>query len=143
MLRKRDIIIAKVNTRIKCTIHKYRIEIPRDFNHTSQIDTKNKNTIWRDTKDKEMKSIGVTFDILETGEVASMSYKKTSGQIVFDIKIDFTRKAQWVINGHKNSVPERSTYARVVSRESTRITFTYTVLNDIDIYVSNMQNAYI
>ena len=41
-----------------------------------------------------MKSISVAFGILEIGEVAPIGYKKTSGHIVFNVKIDFTRKAR-------------------------------------------------
>ena len=41
-----------------------------------------------------MKLISMAFDILETGEVAPVGHKKTSGYTVFNVKIDFTRKAQ-------------------------------------------------
>ena len=75
----------------------------------------------------------MAFNILETGEVAPLGYKKTSGYLVFDIKMGFTRKVQQVLDGHKNSVLKGSTYAGVISRESVQITFTCTVLNDIDI----------
>ena len=75
-------------------MHKYRIEIPRYLNHAFQIDAKNKNIFWRDTIDKKIKSISMAFDILEIGEVAYVGYKKTSSYLVFDVKIDFTRKIQ-------------------------------------------------
>ena len=41
-----------------------------------------------------MKSISVAFDVLEIGKVASVVHEKTSSYIIFDIKIDFTRKAR-------------------------------------------------
>ena len=43
--------------------------------------------------------------------------------------MDFTRKARWVLDGHKSPDPVGSKYAGVVSRESVRIAFTYAALN--------------
>jgi hypothetical protein len=40
--------------------------------------------------------------------------------MVFDIKIDFTRKARLVAGGHLTEVPSILTYSSVVSRESVR-----------------------
>ena len=36
-----------------------------------------------------------------------------------------------------------STYAGVISRESVRIAFTIAVLNDLDIFAADIQNAYL
>ena len=63
--------------------------------------------------------------------------------IVFDVKMDFTRKARWVLDGHKTADPEGSTYAGVVSRESVRIAFTYAVLNGLDICAADIRNTYL
>ena len=46
------------------------------------------------------------------------------------------RKARWVLNGHKIPDPVGSTFARVVSRESIWITFTYAALNVTGFYPS-------
>ena len=67
-----------------------------------------------------------------------LSYKKTIGYLVFDIKINFTRKVQWILNRFENSVLEGSTYAEVVSIESVWIAFTYVALNNINIWVYNI-----
>ena len=45
--------------------------------------------------------------------------------------MDFTRKARWVLDGHKKTDLIGSTYDRVVYRESVRIAFTYAALNII------------
>ena len=55
----------------------------------------------------------------------------------------FTRKVQWVLDGHKTPDPIGSTYAGVVSRESVRIIFTYATLNNLDICAANLRNAYL
>ena len=57
--------------------------------------------------------------------------------------MDFTRKARWVLDGHKTPVPIGSTYAGVVSRESVRIALTYAALNDLDVFAANIRNAYL
>ena len=57
--------------------------------------------------------------------------------------MDFTRKARWVHDGHRQSDPEGSTYAGVVSRESVRIAFTYTAQNELDVCATDIRNAYL
>ena len=57
--------------------------------------------------------------------------------------MDFTRKARWVLNGHKRPDPVGSKYAGVVSRESVRIAFTYAALNDFDVCMADIRNAYL
>eukprot|EP00957_Ditylum_brightwellii_P170493 12977541-Ditylum_brightwellii.AAC.1 len=57
--------------------------------------------------------------------------------------MDFTMKARWVLDGHKTPDPVGSTYVGVASRESVRIAFTYAVLNNLDVWDADIQNAYI
>ena len=56
-----------------------------------------------------------------------------SGYIIFDTKIDFTSKAIWILNDHKQTLPKGTIYTGVVSCKSTKIAFIYTTLNNIDI----------
>ena len=55
-------------------------------------------------------------------------WSRSSGHLVFDIRMTLERKARWVKDGHKTPEPDHSTYAAVVSRESVRIAFTYAAL---------------
>ena len=57
--------------------------------------------------------------------------------------MDFTRKARWVLDGHKYEAPTISSYAGVVSRESIRIALNYAALNDLDVFAADIQNAYL
>ena len=59
------------------------------------------------------------------------------------MKIDFTRKERWVLDGHKTPDHVGFTYAAVVSRESVRIAFTYAALNGLDVFAADIQNAYL
>ena len=45
---------------------------------------------------KEMMNVSVAFNILPKGESAPAGYKKASGHLIWDLKMDFTRKARWV-----------------------------------------------
>eukprot|EP00957_Ditylum_brightwellii_P089790 6838946-Ditylum_brightwellii.AAC.1 len=57
--------------------------------------------------------------------------------------MDFTRKARWVLDGHRTVNPIGSTYAGVVSCESVRIAFTYASLNDLSVCTADIRNAYL
>jgi hypothetical protein len=60
------------------------------------------------------------------------------------VKMDFTIKARWVLDGHKTENPIGSTYAGVVSREeSVRIALTYSALNELDVMAADIRNAYL
>ena len=142
-LRKRDVIISKVKSRIRKTTHKYGIEMATSVGHAYEIDKGNGNTLWRDAIKKEMTNVGIAFEVLEEGEHAPVAWRKVSGHLVFDVKMDFTRKARWVLDGHKTPKPTGSTYAGVVSRESVRIAFTDAALNGLDVCAADIRNAYL
>ena len=143
MLKKREVRSSQVTSRIRRTSHNNGIEEPTSLNHSVEIDSRNKNTFWRDVIAKEISSIGVAFDMLETGNFTPVGFNRTSGHITFDAKMDFTGKAKWVLDGHGHPSPEGSTYAGVVSQESVRIAFTYASLNDVDVWTCDIQNAYL
>ncbi|GAX21971.1 hypothetical protein FisN_16Hh038 [Fistulifera solaris] len=88
-------------------------------------------------------AILVAFEILGEGKKAPPGWTPATGHLVFDVKMDFTRKARWVLDGHKTADPIGSTYAGVVSRESVRIAFTYAALNGVDICAADIRNAYL
>lgn len=142
-LRKRDVILAAVKKRIRKTTHKYGVEIPTSVEHAYELDAKNGNTLWRDALKKEMFNVGIAFEVLEQGQTAPKGWNKVTGHLVWDVKMDFTRKARWVLDGHKTGNPEGSTFAGVVSRESVRIAFTYAALNKLDICAADIRNAYL
>ena len=137
-LRKREVILTAVKNWIRRTMHKYVVEIPRDVKHAHEIDARNGNTLWRDALKKEMYNVGVAFEIQDEGVHAPHGWKQVTGHLVWDVKMDFTRKARWVLNGHKTLDPIGSTYAGVVSRESVHIALTYAALNDLEVFAANI-----
>jgi hypothetical protein len=58
--------------------------------------------------------------------------------MIFDIKMDFTRKARFVDGGHTSEAPASLTYSSVVTRESVRIAFTIAALNNLDILMADI-----
>ena len=64
--------------------------------------------------------------------------------MVFDVKMeDFRRKARLVAGGHMTEAPPTITYASVVSRETVRLALTIAALNDLEVKVGDVLNAYI
>ena len=92
---------------------------------------------------KEMMNVGVAFKILEEKELLPGGYKKATGHLVYDVKMDFTRKTRWVKDGHRTPDPDSSSYAGVVSRESIRILLTHAALHGTDVMAADIRNAYL
>ena len=85
----------------------------------------------------------VAFKFLADDEPISIGYKQIPCHIIFDVKMDFARKARFVAGGHKTDPPSTLTYSSVVSRDSVRIAFLLATLNGLDILVADIGNAYI
>jgi hypothetical protein len=65
-----------------------------------------------------MINVCVAFEIFESIKRAPLGWHKASGNIIFDVKIDFTCKAHWMKDGHKMPNSTTPSFAGVVSRES-------------------------
>ncbi len=141
-LRKRDVIVSAVNSCLRKTSHKYGIELPRSVKEALEIDRKNGNLFWANALTKEMGNVCVAFEILGPNERAPPGWHKASGHIVFDVKMDFTRKARWVKDGHKTPDSSSPSFAGVVSRESIRISLTYAALLGLPVWGADIRNAY-
>ena len=63
--------------------------------------------------------------------------------MIFDVKMDLTRKARFVAGGHQTDPPKESTYSSVVLRDSVRMKFLIAALNSLDILLADVQNAYL
>ena len=136
-------ILSAVTHRLRKTTHKYGIEVPSTIKQAEEIDEANGNHFWRDAIMKEMTNVGVAFEILEDGKQPPPGWTPVTGHLVYDVKMDFTRKARWVLDGHKTESVGYSTYAGVVSRESVRIMLTYAALNGLDVCAADIRNAYL
>jgi hypothetical protein len=142
-LKKKIHIVSAIKQRVKKTTHKYGVRVPKTLREAYNLDEENKNTVWRDAVKKEMENVSAAFDILDGTRVPSPMHVKLDTQIIFDVKMDFTRKARYVGRGDKVPPPEESTFAGVVSRDSVRIALTYAALNDLTVTAADIQNAYL
>ena len=142
-LRKRDTIISTVKARLKVSTHKYGVEVPTSIEHGKRLDKENGNTLWADALTKEMTNVSIAFEVLEKDQAVPVGWSKSSGHLIWDVKMDFTRKCRWVKDGHRTPDPKVSNYAGVVSRDSVRIALTYAALNDFDVTAADIQNAYL
>jgi hypothetical protein len=73
--------------------------------HAFAIGKKNANTLWRDALAKEMTEVGIALKVLDEGISAPKGWHKVTGHLVWDVKMDFTHKARWVLDGHKTADP--------------------------------------
>lgn len=69
--------------------------------HAKRLDTKNENDFLVQAIKKEMNDVGITFEILHDDMIMSTGHKKITCYLLFVVKMDFTRKARWVLDGHK------------------------------------------
>jgi hypothetical protein len=133
-------MLSKINARIRKTAHKHGIKTPTSVENAHEIDRKNNNTFWKDTLAKEMNKVGVAFKVLEENIKAPVGWSKVTGHLVWDVKMDFTQKVRWVLDGHKTPNPVGLTHAGVASRGGIRVAFTCAALNGLDLFAADIRN---
>ena len=101
--------------------HKYGIEIPPLSAQAELIDDNNGNTLWSDVIQLKMQNNGVAFQILGTGSRAPPGWRKVTGHLVFDVKMDFTRK-NCTTEGGKYTTTEGGYSNTTKKNESTEAT---------------------
>jgi hypothetical protein len=143
LIKKRDRIVKANYSRYVKRIHKFGVEMPKTIHRALEIDVETGTTSWRDAVNKEMKTVIPAFKFLEAGAAQPVGYTCITGHLIFDVKMDFSRKARYVADGHKTDPPASSTYASVVSRESVRIAFLLAALNDLEIMAADISGAYL
>ena len=152
MIRKRNRMVNKVKGKYWQTTHKFGILIPKSVAKAFQIDKENGNTYWADAIAKEMSKAkvayvpieGVTLEEVRANKVNQLcGFQEIKCHIVFDVKMDFTRKARFVAGGHTTVPPNSLTYSSIVSQESVKIAFLIAALNGLDLMSCDIGNAYL
>ena len=90
-----------------------------------------------------MSNVGIALNILEDDESLTPGYNQSSGHLIFDVKIDFTRKARWVKDVYRTPDPVSSSYSGVLSREIIRILLTHSVIHGVPVTAEDVCNAYL
>ena len=150
VLQKRNRVIAKIKKKYWRTTHKFGIRLPKTVAEALAIDRETGTTFWRDAIEKELKKVKVAWerrDDLTVGEVRSgkalRGYKEITVHMVFDVKMDFTRKARLVADGNLTDAPTSITYSSVVTRDSVRIALMFAMLNGLKVLAADVGNAYL
>jgi hypothetical protein len=108
--------------------------------------------LWTWAINKEMAKVKVAWEarddltpeVVRAGKARDMiGFQEIGCHIIFDIKMDFTRKARFVAGGHMTNTPAAMTYSSVVSRESVRLGFLNAALNGLHIMSCDLENAYL
>jgi hypothetical protein len=143
VLRKRDMIVSAVNLRVcKCS-HNNGIEVSGSIKEALDFERKNGYTFLGRCPYQEMGNVCVAFEILGPNDKPPIGWYKASGDIVFDVKMDFTCKARWVNDRHKTLDSTTPSFAGIVSRESICVTLTYAALLGFPVIGADIQNAYL
>jgi hypothetical protein len=141
--RRNKHLIKLSQTRFLWPQCKYGICVPRNIKEAIKFDLENGNKFLEEAIAKDMKNVCVAFKFLEPSQKPAPGYKKIPLRMIFDIKMDFTRKARLVAGGHLTDPPCYLTYISVVPRESVRIAFPIAAINVYDVIAEDVQNAYV
>ena len=143
-IKRKEKIIKQVTHRLAKKQVKFGIKVPNSVDEALSLDKENGNSLWHDAIQKELRNVLVAFQLLEEGEHLPVGSKEIPYHIIFDVKLDLTRKARLVAGGHRNrDVPKYTTFSTVASRDSVRIMFLIAALNDLKILATDVGNAYL
>jgi hypothetical protein len=111
-------IIKSAQSRHHCTGFKFGIRLPSSIKEAMKLDAENGNTLWMDALRKEMAAVMIAFEVQPEGTTHVPGHNRIPGHVVRDVKMAFTRKAQYVVGGHRTNPPKSLAYSSVVSCES-------------------------
>jgi hypothetical protein len=91
-----------------------------------------------------LQNVRIAFQILNDDDDIPPTYQEIHFHMIFDVKMeDFWRNARFVTGGHTTDTPYAMTYASIVSRESVRIALNLAALNDLNVKMADIENAYL
>ena len=152
VLRHKKRIISKVKSRYWKTTHMYGIPLPHSVEEALQMDQRTNTDYWAKAIAKENKKVKVSWHALHhltpeevrDGKAKELlGYQEIKCHMVFAVKMDFTRKAQFVAQGDLATIAPEVTYSSVVSRDSIRLAFLIAALNGLEIMACDVMNAYL
>ena len=150
VLQKRDRIVSKIKSKYWRTTHKFGIRLPKTAAEALQIDKEMGTDFWQKAIEKELRKVKIAWEVrddLDLNEVRKgkqlVGFTEIACHMVFDVKMDFTRKARFVAGGHLTDDPTTITYSSVVSRDLVRIALTIAELNGLDVLCCDVCNAYL
>jgi len=126
--------------------------VPKTVQEALAIDERTGTEFWRKAIDKEMSKVKVAWKVHDEGTpeearegkvIDMIGYQEIKCHLIFDVKMDFTRKARFVAGGHTTEAPGSITYSSVVTRDSIRLAFLIAGLNGLKVLAADVTNAYL
>ena len=90
-----------------------------------------------------MKNVEVALKFLDDGTKMPIEFKKITCHLIFDVKFDLNRKARYLGGGHLTQLSPSLSYSSVVLQDSVRIMFLVATLNNLDIKMCDIGDAYL
>lgn len=146
VMKKKDRILKVLKKRmVRRKNEKYGIEVPKpmDVKRALEIDCETGTDHWYKAMVKEVGTVLPALKVLETGEVVPVGSQYVDLMIIFDVKMDLTRKCRIVARGDQVETPSNLTYASVVSRDSIRIALLISALNGLTLLSADVAGAYL
>jgi hypothetical protein len=137
-LKKRNRHIEKAKSCYWKRTHKFGVELPKTVAEAHAIDCHKGSKLWTNAVAKEMLNVRPAFKFVHDNVIPAF-WKPVGVHMMFDVKMDLTRKARLVANGHETEVPTESTYSTVVTRDSVRLAFLLAALNGLDVLAWRLQ----
>ena len=138
---------AKLRSHRTTPVYKNGHKVPRNHQQAMDLDRINNNTNWADAELLEKNQLFQyeTFDDRghRSSNRAPDGYKKINLHFVYDVKHDGRHKARVVAGGHLTETPLESIYSGVVSLRGIRIVTFIAELNDLDVWQTDIGNAYL
>jgi hypothetical protein len=126
--------------------YKFRIQVPRGIRNAISLDKKNKNNLWQQETDTELKQLTdyETFIVLDSGGGdIPREYQKIPYHIVFDVKYDLRHKARLVTDGNWKVNDKEDIYPGVVRMDTIRIGFFLGELYGLSCCACDIGNAFL
>jgi hypothetical protein len=127
-------------------LHTFGIELAKSVEEALKIDDQlgtnfgeGQSSCWSWNND-----VRPVFEFINAVDVVPKLYKHIDCHMIFDVKMDLTRK-EWLVASRYHTDPplKESTYSSVVLRDSIRIVFTLAALNDLDVLSVDVQGTYL
>ena len=150
--RNHERIVSSMKKKYWRTEYKFGVRMPKNVDDAFKLDEETGTDHWRKALEKEMSKVSIAYKAKEgispndvrSGRVPDMiGYQEIKCHIIFDVKMDFTRKARFVAGGHMTEPAASMTYSSVVSRDSVRIALLLAALNDLKVLSCDVGNAYL
>mgnify|MGYP003321204368 FL=1 len=149
-LRQRKRMIGKIQKKYWRTTHKFGVQLPHSVAEALRIDKETGTDYWAKAIAKERNRVRIAWEARDDLDVNKcragdqlIGFTEIKCHMIFDVKMDFTRKARFVAGGHMTNTPPTLTYSSVVSRDSVRLAFLIAALNNLDILACDISNAYL